>query len=110
MYLERNEGLSEPKRLLREESRRTLESPQPKAVEKDTKFKDDKRRTSSGMKLKYVSIFIILHIYILFDGMELIKWFLFTKNSKLGPYHHKPNQNVYLKSANGYTKNGKECK
>lgn len=50
---EKNGDLEESKQLLREESRRTLESPMPQQSEKDTKVKDEKRHSSVGFRSKY---------------------------------------------------------
>lgn len=60
-YTEKNNDLNEPKELIREESRRTLELLVPQQTEKDSdsrkksdkeKVKDEKRRSS--VRLKYV--------------------------------------------------------
>lgn len=60
-YTEKNNDLTEPKELIREESRRTLEISVPQQIEKDLdsrkkmdkeKVKDEKRRSS--VRSKYV--------------------------------------------------------
>lgn len=52
-----NKDLDEPKQLLREESRRTLETPavvQLQHADKETKTKVEKTRNATGAKAKYV--------------------------------------------------------
>lgn len=53
LYIEKNEDLEEAKQLIREESRRTLETSLPQPVEKDFQPKYDKRKsTITGAKPK----------------------------------------------------------
>lgn len=52
MYLEKNEDLEEAKQLIREESRKTLETSIPQPVEKDFKTKDEKRQSTTGTRKK----------------------------------------------------------
>lgn len=52
MYLKKNEYLEEAKQLIREESRRTLETSMPQPIEKDFKTKDEKRQNTTGAKAK----------------------------------------------------------
>lgn len=63
LYSEKNEDLEKAKQLIREESRKTLETSMPQTVEKDFKAKDEKRQSTTGARAKYMSTFI----YVLFD-------------------------------------------
>lgn len=65
MYLEKNEDLEEAKELIREESRRTLETSLPQSVEKDFKIKDEKRQSTTGARAKYK--FVLLLDYLTFE-------------------------------------------
>lgn len=65
MYLEKNEDLEEAKELIREESRRTLETSMPQSVEKDFKIKDEKRQSTIGARAKYK--FVLLLDYLTFE-------------------------------------------
>lgn len=52
LYVEKNEDLEEAKQLIREESRKTLETSMPQSVEKDFKVKDEKRQSTTGARAK----------------------------------------------------------
>lgn len=54
IYLEKNGDLEEVKQLMRDESRRTLESKasMPQLIEKDIKSKDEKRQSTTGARAK----------------------------------------------------------
>lgn len=51
-YLETNEDLEEAKQLIREESRKTIETSMPQPIEKDFKSKDEKRQSTTGARSK----------------------------------------------------------
>lgn len=74
MYLEKNEDLEEAKELIREESRRTLETSMPQSVEKDFKIKDEKRQSTTGARAKYKFVLLL-------DYLTLVTQFSFSPSS-----------------------------
>lgn len=74
MYLEKNEDLEEAKELIREESRRTLETSMPQSVEKDFKIKDEKRQSTTGARAKYKFVLLL-------DYLTFVTQFSFSSSS-----------------------------